>query len=226
MQLHEKFYSTWFMPDEPDMSCCNKADCYPTEIQMRGGKIYARRREDGAWLPVPAAKVEHNRSNPDGRNHLCAPASGSYHPRHRVLLCARRRDLSEFDAGASIIAALVARRRWLRMGKGTLVKQAELCRATLDRHERPRRWGALETLERWAAALGYRVALLPMDNGRQKWMAQAPRHINTYHKHTRQHPGERAGSSRHDQRSEEGSQSEEWPGQPGAEDARRHGLSW
>jgi hypothetical protein len=27
-QLHEKFYSTWFMPDEPTKSCCNKADCY------------------------------------------------------------------------------------------------------------------------------------------------------------------------------------------------------
>ena len=28
-QLHEKFYSTWFMPDEPTKSCCDKADCYP-----------------------------------------------------------------------------------------------------------------------------------------------------------------------------------------------------
>jgi hypothetical protein len=25
--LHEKFYSTWYMPDQPTKSCCNKADC-------------------------------------------------------------------------------------------------------------------------------------------------------------------------------------------------------
>jgi hypothetical protein len=30
--LHEKFYSTWYMPDQPTKSCCNNADCYPTEI--------------------------------------------------------------------------------------------------------------------------------------------------------------------------------------------------
>jgi hypothetical protein len=29
--LHEKFYSTWHMPDNPAFSCCNNADCYPTE---------------------------------------------------------------------------------------------------------------------------------------------------------------------------------------------------
>lgn len=73
MPLHEKFYSTWHMPDQPTKSCCNKADCYPTEITYRDGAIYARRREDGKWLRIPAAKVERNRDNPDGRNHLCAP---------------------------------------------------------------------------------------------------------------------------------------------------------
>jgi len=45
--LHEKFYSTWYMPDNPARSCCNKADCYPTEIKYIGGNVYARRREDG-----------------------------------------------------------------------------------------------------------------------------------------------------------------------------------
>lgn len=73
MPMHEQFYSTWFMPDNPRKSCCNKADCYPTEIEMRGGKIFARRREDGKFILVPASKVERNRDNPDGRNHLCAP---------------------------------------------------------------------------------------------------------------------------------------------------------
>lgn len=73
MPLHEQFYSTWHMPDQPTKSCCNKADCYPTDIKYVGGQIYARRREDGKWLLIPARKVEHNRDNPDGRNHLCAP---------------------------------------------------------------------------------------------------------------------------------------------------------
>ncbi|HZO45388.1 MAG TPA: hypothetical protein VFB68_05810, partial [Xanthobacteraceae bacterium] len=39
-QLHEKFYSTWYMPDNPSRSCCNKADCYPTEIKTVGSSIY------------------------------------------------------------------------------------------------------------------------------------------------------------------------------------------
>jgi hypothetical protein len=71
--LHEKFYSTWYMPDNPALSCCNSADSYPTEIRYENGKIYARRREDGKYILVPTQKVERNRDNPDGRNHLCAP---------------------------------------------------------------------------------------------------------------------------------------------------------
>src|SRR5512134_4094214 len=60
-ELHEKFYATWFMPDNPGKSCCNKADCYPTEVTHRDGEVFAKRREDGKWLRVPAAKVERNR---------------------------------------------------------------------------------------------------------------------------------------------------------------------
>lgn len=71
--LHEKFYSTWFMPSNPTQSCCNKADCYPTEIRYTAGVLFARRREDGKWLRVPAEKIERHRDNPDGRNHICAP---------------------------------------------------------------------------------------------------------------------------------------------------------
>ena len=29
MPLHEKFYSTWYMPDQPTKSCCNKAVAIP-----------------------------------------------------------------------------------------------------------------------------------------------------------------------------------------------------
>jgi hypothetical protein len=75
--LHEKFYSTWYMPDNPTSSCCNKADCYPTEIKYVGGSVYARRREDGKYILIPPQKVERNRDNPDGRNHLCAPPPNS-----------------------------------------------------------------------------------------------------------------------------------------------------
>lgn len=75
--LHEKFYSTWHMPDNPALSCCNNADCYPTEIKSADGKIYAKRREDGKYILIPSKKIERNRDNPDGRNHLCAPPPGT-----------------------------------------------------------------------------------------------------------------------------------------------------
>jgi hypothetical protein len=84
MALHEKFYSTWYMPDNPGKSCCNKADCYPTEITYRDGDVYAKRREDGKWLRIPANKVEHHRDNPDGRNHLCAPPPNASYPSDTV----------------------------------------------------------------------------------------------------------------------------------------------
>jgi len=73
LPLHEKFYSSWYMPDHPTKLCCNSADCYPTEARMEGERVYARRREDGKWLLIPSHKVERHRDNPDGRNHLCAP---------------------------------------------------------------------------------------------------------------------------------------------------------
>jgi hypothetical protein len=80
--LHEKFYSTCYMPDNPTSSCCNNADCYPTEIKYIGGNIYARRREDGKYILVPPQKVERNRDNSDGRitsalHHQTASAQGN-----------------------------------------------------------------------------------------------------------------------------------------------------
>jgi hypothetical protein len=82
--LHEKFYSAWHMPDNPGVSCCNQADCYPTEIKYVDGEIYAKRREDGKYIPIPPQKVERNRDNPDGRNHLCAPPPSVVHPSDTV----------------------------------------------------------------------------------------------------------------------------------------------
>lgn len=82
--LHQKFYSTWRMPDKPAASCCNDADCYPTEIKYVNGDIYAKRREDGEYIRIPAEKVERNRDNPDGRNHLCAPPPSAVRPSDTV----------------------------------------------------------------------------------------------------------------------------------------------
>ena len=84
MPLHEKFYSTWHMPDRPNVSCCNDADCYPTEIQYADGNIYAKRREDGKYILIPPEKLERNRDNPDGRNHLCAPPPSGFQPSDTV----------------------------------------------------------------------------------------------------------------------------------------------
>lgn len=82
--LHEQFYSTWYMPDDPSKSCCSKADCYPTQIRYIAGVLHAQRREDGHWLPIPAAKIERRRDNPDGRNHLCAPPPNVTYPPETV----------------------------------------------------------------------------------------------------------------------------------------------
>jgi hypothetical protein len=84
MPLHEKFYSTWYMPDQPTKSCCNKADCYPTQVKFQDGQWWALRREDGRYIPVPWSKVEQRRDNPDGRNHLCAPPPSSHHAPNTV----------------------------------------------------------------------------------------------------------------------------------------------
>jgi hypothetical protein len=78
-QLHERFYSTWHMPDNPTLSCCNEADCYPTDVKLENGRIYARRREDGKYILVPPEKVERKLDSPDGRNHLCAPPPNGSH---------------------------------------------------------------------------------------------------------------------------------------------------
>jgi hypothetical protein len=67
-----QFYETWKRPDMPDVSCCNKADCYATPARMEGGKVLALHRESGDWIEIPAAKVELNRISPDGLSHLCA----------------------------------------------------------------------------------------------------------------------------------------------------------
>lgn len=67
-----KFYGTWMRPDQPMISCCNKADCYATPSRQRGGRVQALHRESGEWINVPPEKIELNRDSPDGLSHLCA----------------------------------------------------------------------------------------------------------------------------------------------------------
>lgn len=69
--IHERFYSTWMQPDHPNLSCCNLQDCYPTSFKQVGSDWYALRREDSAWVLIPAAKIEQRRDTPDGRSHVC-----------------------------------------------------------------------------------------------------------------------------------------------------------
>jgi hypothetical protein len=54
------------------------------EIKYVGGTIYARRTEDGKYILIPSQKVERNRDNPDGRNHLCAPPPNNLNPSDTV----------------------------------------------------------------------------------------------------------------------------------------------
>jgi hypothetical protein len=77
MELHDRFYKTWMMPDQPTASCCNDQDCYPVEAQFRDGAWYARQRETGQFVRVPDAKIERNRDNPDGRSHVCMSPTGT-----------------------------------------------------------------------------------------------------------------------------------------------------
>lgn len=85
-ELHDKFYQDWLRPDtgriggNRTQSCCNKADCYPTEIKLQGGKWFFKHRETGDWLVIPKGRLEHNqpdpRESPDGGSHVCASAAG------------------------------------------------------------------------------------------------------------------------------------------------------
>jgi len=92
-ELHTKFYAGWLMPNggaQRVLSCCNIHDCYPTAFKNVGGTWFARRREDGAWMPVPEGKLENMqpdpRESPDGQGHVCAAPPTQ--PGHFAVYCA------------------------------------------------------------------------------------------------------------------------------------------
>jgi hypothetical protein len=71
--LHGEFYSKLLRPDTKT-SCCNLADCRPTEIRSAGDHYEVKK--DGRWIRVPSEKIV-KVAPPDGRAHICAPPTAS-----------------------------------------------------------------------------------------------------------------------------------------------------
>jgi hypothetical protein len=70
---HAEFYSKLMRPDTKT-SCCNLADCRPTEI--RTSNDHYEVKKDGRWVRVPPDKIVKVVA-PDGGAHICAPPSES-----------------------------------------------------------------------------------------------------------------------------------------------------
>lgn len=77
MAIHEKFYSTWMMPSNRNVSCCHNEDCSPAESKLENGHWVARKvGEEGEFTEIPPDRVEQERDSPDGRSHLCGRRYG------------------------------------------------------------------------------------------------------------------------------------------------------
>lgn len=70
-QWHAEFYSKLMRPDT-HTSCCNLADCRPTEVRSVGDHYEVKK--DGRWISVPQDKIVKT-TPPDGGAHICAPPS-------------------------------------------------------------------------------------------------------------------------------------------------------
>ncbi len=66
-----RFYQTWQMPDNRNVSCCHDEDCGPAQSKMVDGAWWARFTDDDEWTKIPKNKIETDRDSPDGRSHLC-----------------------------------------------------------------------------------------------------------------------------------------------------------
>lgn len=66
---HESFYST-LMRRDTKTSCCNLADCRPTQVRAIGDHYEVK--VDGNWTAVPSNVIQ-QLSAPDGGAHVCAP---------------------------------------------------------------------------------------------------------------------------------------------------------
>lgn len=69
-----RFYETWMRPDNPGYSCCSRRDCAPVRAVRRApdGTWEAQRDSDGAWLRIPAARIEQHKDSPNTDSHMCA----------------------------------------------------------------------------------------------------------------------------------------------------------
>jgi hypothetical protein len=65
---HHDFYDHLLQKD--GSSCCNRADCRPTQSRMVGDHYEVK--VDGEWVRVPKDKLI-NMVAPDGGAHVCAP---------------------------------------------------------------------------------------------------------------------------------------------------------
>jgi hypothetical protein len=68
---HEGFYQKLKIPGT-NTSCCNLADCRPTQIRTVGDHYEVMK--DGRWIRVQPEKVV-KITAPDGGAHICAPES-------------------------------------------------------------------------------------------------------------------------------------------------------
>jgi hypothetical protein len=77
-QWHESFYKNLTIPGSKT-SCCNLADCRPTEIRSNGDHYEIKK--DGRWIRVQQEKIV-KVTAPDGGAHICAPESygGRFEP--------------------------------------------------------------------------------------------------------------------------------------------------
>jgi hypothetical protein len=72
-QWHETFYKDLKIPGSKT-SCCNLADCRPTQIRTNGDHYEVMK--DGRWIKVQTEKIVKTTA-PDGGAHICAPDSTS-----------------------------------------------------------------------------------------------------------------------------------------------------
>jgi hypothetical protein len=68
-QWHEQFYNKLVRSDTKT-SCCNLADCRPSESRMIGDHYEVK--VDGDWVRVPQATIQ-KVTAPDAGTHVCAP---------------------------------------------------------------------------------------------------------------------------------------------------------
>src|SRR5262245_25508861 len=68
-QWHDGFYKNLTVPGSKT-SCCNLADCRPTQIRTNGDHYEIMK--DGRWIKVDPEKIVKTEA-PDGGAHICAP---------------------------------------------------------------------------------------------------------------------------------------------------------